>query len=67
VALGVQEKAIAQITAPGLASVDTSHFAPDPGHISLTQFPLVGTAAASAFGSFQATCSAMTSVDIIWS
>jgi hypothetical protein len=67
VALGVQNKAIAQITAPGVAIVDTSHFAPGPGHISLTQYPPVGDTAASAFASFQATCSAMTSVDIIWS
>jgi hypothetical protein len=67
VALGTQNKAIAQITAPGVASVDTSHFAPGPGQISLTQFPPVGDIAASAFASFQATCSAMTSVAVIWS
>jgi hypothetical protein len=67
VALGAQDKAVAQITSPGVATVDTSHFAPGPGHIGLTQFPPVGDVAASAFASFQATCSAMTSVDIIWS
>jgi hypothetical protein len=67
VALGAQDKAIAQITAPGVASVDTSHFSPGPGHISLTQFPPVADTAASAFAAFQVNCSAMTSVDIIWS
>jgi hypothetical protein len=67
VALGSQDKAIAQITAPGVASVDTSHFSPGTGQISLTQFPLVADAAASTFASFQANCTAATSVDIIWS
>jgi hypothetical protein len=67
VALGAQDKAIAQITAPGVADVDTSHFAPGTGQISLTQSPLVADTAAPTFASFQANCIAATSVDIIWS
>jgi hypothetical protein len=67
VALGARDKEIARITAPGVATVDTSHFSSGAGQISLTQFPLVTDVAASTFASFQASCSAMTSVDIIWS
>jgi hypothetical protein len=66
VALGNQTKAVAEIIAPGIASVDTSHFAPGPGHIILTQFPLVADASGAAFASFRANCTAMTSVDIVW-
>lgn len=66
VALGAQDKAIAHITAPGIATVDTSQFAAGTGHISLTQYPQITDASAPAFASLQLSCTAMASVDVVW-
>jgi len=66
VALGTQSKAIAHITAPGVAAVDTSHFAAGAGSIALTQFPAVADAAATAFASLHANCTAIAQIDVTW-
>jgi hypothetical protein len=66
VALGAQDKAIAHITAPGIATVDTSQFATGAGQISLTQYPQIMDTSATAFSSLQLSCTAVTSVDIVW-
>jgi hypothetical protein len=66
VALGSQDKAIAHVTGPGTATIDTSHFTAGPGQIALTQYPHLTDASAPAFASFQLTCTAMAAVGIIW-
>ena len=66
VALGAKDKAIAQVDAPGVASVDTSQFAAGSGTIALTQFPRVVKATATAFASFQTHCTAVAQIEVTW-
>jgi hypothetical protein len=66
VAVGFQDKASAHVIGPGTATVNTSQFAAGLGQIALTQYPQVTDASASAFASFQLTCTAMAAVDVIW-
>jgi hypothetical protein len=65
-AFATQNKAIAQIVASGMASVDTSRFTAGPGSITLTQFLTSAQAAAPAFATFHVTCTAIAHQDVVW-
>ncbi|MEO7001429.1 MAG: hypothetical protein ABI068_06480 [Ktedonobacterales bacterium] len=66
VALGSQSKVVAVITAPGIASVDTSKLNAGSGSVTLTQFPSVGGLSARAFASVHANCTAIAQTEVIW-
>ncbi len=67
VALGIQQKAIAHITEPGVATADTSRFVAGVGSISLSQYPTITGAEAPAFASLQTNCTAIAQTDVTWS
>ena len=66
VALGAQAKAVASVSAPGVASVDTSQFPVGTGSITLNQTPVVEHASGAAFASLHMFCTAIAQIAVIW-
>ncbi len=66
VALTTQAKAIASVSAPGVASVDTSQFPAGLGSITLNQSPAVTHTSGAAFASFHVYCTAIAQTSVIW-
>jgi hypothetical protein len=66
VALGQQDKAVAQITSAGVATVDTSGFRVGVGSLVLTANPVVANTTAPAFATFTVFCTTVAQADVMW-
>lgn len=66
VVFATDAKGLANVSGPGVASVDTSRFTAGSGGVLLNQSPTVAHASANAFASYTIYCVAITQTAVIW-